>query len=249
MKILKNLFPKKSMATKPLESGMVANPALKKSPEIDMRAKWSMEGIELLQSILQSDLELEEMAYRLIGKLVRHSEAIQGGLFLAKTEDEEQMLELIACYAYERKKRQETVIFAGDGPLGKCLVSREAVFLTSIDATYLEITSGLGAAAPDCLVVLPLVYNEQMLGAIELAAFKVFDGFELEFLQSASVLIAKGLDKLIKYREEMELLQDAKALEKTLRSLQEEIRQNIGKTKEEVFKMKQDNVSSAMANC
>ena len=75
-------------------------------------------------------------------------EAQQGGVFLLQEEEDDQYLELVACYAFDKKKFVEKRIDIGEGMIGQAFMERNTVVLKEVPKGYTHITSGLGEATP-----------------------------------------------------------------------------------------------------
>jgi hypothetical protein len=126
----------------------------------DRQRNWVSEGLARFGDILREhSLDMENMTYEVISGLVRYLEANQGAVFLANEEDEKKYLEMVACFAYDRKKFPDKRITWGEGLIGAAALERKGYYTDKIKDGYLTITSGLGKANPSFLLIEPLVWK------------------------------------------------------------------------------------------
>ncbi len=158
---------------------------------------WVSEGLARFVEILRGDhTQPEKLCEKILTTLVRYLEANQGVLLVKKEEAGEVYLEQAACYAYGRKKYTTQRFDPGQGLVGQCYREKETVLLTEIPADYVRITSGLGEALPNCILLVPLKRNDDMLGVVELAAFRPFGPTEVELVEKLAENIAATLSNL-----------------------------------------------------
>jgi len=197
--------------------------------EEERKRNWVVEGLAKFSEILRNDTHhLEELSFQVISNLVRYTNANQGGFFVEQ-EDESggKSLELTASYAYEKRKFLEKKVLAGEGLLGQSILEKEIIYQTEVPENYVNITSGLGKAPPRNLVILPLLMNEEVYGAIELASFHKLAPYQLEFLEKVAENIAATVAAVKVNAHTHKLLEDSQSLAAELRSSEEEMRQNM----------------------
>jgi len=216
---------------------------LKVLGEEDRKRNWVTAGLAKFADILRSSSDVKELSDQIISNIVKYLGANQGGIFLVKEEKGEVVLELTACYAYERKKFLEKIIKEGEGLLGQCLLEKDTIYLTEVPNDYIQITSGTGGANPNCIIIQPLIVNDEMVGVIELASFKVFDRFEIEFIKKLGENIAGVISNVKVNERTVHLLDEARTAQESMRSQEEELRQNLEEltaTQEEMFRKEQE---------
>lgn len=196
--------------------------------EDDIR-QWSNIGIAKFSEILrQATKDISELSNIIIKDLVNYLEANQGGIFIInENRDEEIKLELVASYAYskERKKRRE--FFLGEGLIGTCAVEKATIYMTDIPEDYISITSGLGAANPRSLLIVPLKFEENILGVLEIASFNIIEKYQIEFVEKIAESIASAVS-ISKINERTARLLELSNVESEQRALkEEELRQNL----------------------
>jgi PAS domain S-box-containing protein len=199
---------------------------MKKLKEVENQRTWINQGLARFSDILRTKNEIKEYSYQIISHLVKYMGANQGGLYV-EYNDGNRFLELTACYAYERRKYQESKILIGQGLLGQCMLEKDLIFITDVPKDYVKITSGLGHATPRCIVVVPLLENEIFYGAIEMASFDVLKPHQLEFLKKVCENIASEIASIKNIETTQKLLRESNLLTEELQSREEEMRQNL----------------------
>lgn len=159
------------------------------------RRNWANEGFTMFSDLMRtSNKDISEMAYDIIENMVRYTGSVQGGIFIYNDEDSENhYIELLASTAYDRRKFKEKIIKPGDGLIGACALEKQMIYMTNVPEDYIEIRSGLGTANPESILIEPLMMEDNIIGIIELAAFKKYKEFEIEFVQKVSESIAASL--------------------------------------------------------
>ncbi|HDP76034.1 MAG TPA: HAMP domain-containing protein [Bacteroidales bacterium] len=205
----------------------------------DQKRSWANEGFAKFGEILrQNNNDLQKLCDSVIAALVKYVGANQGGIFLWNDEDKtNQFFELISAFAWDRKKYLTKQIEKGEGLVGACAMEKETIFLTDVPDDYVNITSGLGDANPRCVILVPLKHEDEVLGVIEMASFKVLEKHEIEFIEKiAESIAATILSVKINARTKM-LLEQSQMQAEEMKAQEEEMRQNMEElqaTQEEV---------------
>lgn len=201
---------------------------LSESRSFQENQQWTLQGLNYFSEMLRVHaMDMQDFGESLIREVVKYMKANQGGLFIVEEENGTEFLELIGCYAWDRRKRMQKRVEWGEGLAGQCLRDKEMLYLTDIPADYVNITSGLGYATPRQLLILPLAYNEKVYGVLEIAGFEVFSDSEVNFLQQLSEDVAATLANLRHNRETQNLLKSSQELTEELQQREEEMRQNM----------------------
>ncbi|NJM94542.1 MAG: GAF domain-containing protein [Cytophagales bacterium] len=201
---------------------------LQTAQEEEKVRNWASNGLAKFSSILRTYDNLEGLYDNIIGNLVKYLEVNQGALYVLNDEDpRDSHLELVGCYAYGRKKFIEKRIEMGQGLVGQAVLEREHIYMTSIPEDYIHITSGLGEALPRALLLVPMMVNEEVLGVIELASFRPFAPYQIEFIQTLGETIAGTLQSVKMNEKTKILLKETREQAEQMRSQEEEMRQNM----------------------
>lgn len=220
---------------------------LKTLSEEDRRRNWVTVGLAQFSDILRSSNDLKILCETILSSLIKYLGANQGGIFLVNESDNKEVyLELIACYAYDRKKFLEKIIHTGEGLVGQCLLEKDTIYLTDVPDDYVQITSGTGAATPRCIVIQPIKVNDEIVGVFEIASFTVLDKYEMEFLSKLSESVASVVSSVKVNERTVKLLEESRINQENMRSQEEELRQNLEElnaTQEEMQRKEKDYIN------
>jgi CHASE3 domain sensor protein len=218
---------------------------MKKVKEEDSKRLWANEGFARFADLLriQNDL-FEEKIHVFLSELIKYLQANQGAIFVAtQDENQEKVLKMSSCYAYGRQKHIRKTICMGEGLVGQAFQEKDIILLTDIPSDYIEITSGLGKALPNSILLVPLVHNEQVVGVLELASFHVFEEFQIHFIKKLMESLASTLISVSDNDRTKLLLEEAQHRAEEMRAQEEEMRQNmeeLNATQEEMHRKEQE---------
>lgn len=195
----------------------------------DEKRNWTTEGIAKFSDILRQHIDdVNELSYLIISNLVKYIKASQANLFLLNKENENKpFLELTAAYAYERKKHQKKEINFGEGLVGAVAIEKKTMHITEIPDSYVEITSGLGKANPNAILIVPLIREEELYGILEIASFNMFKEHEISFIEKIGESIATTLYNTQINLTTSKLLKQSQEQAEQMRTQEEEMRQNM----------------------
>jgi GAF domain-containing protein/HAMP domain-containing protein len=201
---------------------------MKKVIEEEHQRNWVAEGLAQFVYLLRdlAEADMNTFSNRMIADLARYLNAVQGGIYLlVETPDGQLMLELQGVYAGNSQVVRQQTFALGESLLGQSVIDKQIIHVHELPATYTQVGSGLGSTHPRELLIVPLLFNQEVLGALELASFEPFQPHHINFVKqlaenTASVLLATRSNA-----RNRRLLDEAHLLTEQMRAQDEEMRQ------------------------
>jgi hypothetical protein len=220
---------------------------LKNNAVEEQRRNWSTTGLAKIGEILRSSGNSAELYDSIIKFLVKYTNSNQGGLFILDDSDAHNLsLELMACYAFERKKFLIKRVEIGQGLVGQCFLEKEKIHLTEIPDDYVRITSGLGGERPTSCLLVPLKVNEKVFGVVELASFQIYPEHVVELVVKFAESIASTIANVKTNESTRLLLEQTQQQAEEMKSQEEEMRQNmeeLSATQEEMHRKEREYIN------
>lgn len=197
--------------------------------EREDREKFKTTGLAVIGDILRIHAEnLEMLCDNVIEEVVKYMKANQGSIFVVENQGtKDEHYRLMAARAWNRKKYLQKKIVPGEGLVGQSAIEKQRIFLTKVPENYVSISSGLGEANPRSVLIVPLKSDDVVVGVIEIASFKVYEEYEIQFLEKLGESIAATIVTTRNNQKNKELLEKSNLLAEQMRAQEEEMRQNL----------------------
>src|SRR5207247_2316344 len=216
---------------------MITN--LRETTEVNAQQDWLNTNMARFSGMLQGQRDLKQVSRLIMSELTPLVSALHGGFFIATPDedDEETLFRLIASYGYKRRKGVQNTFKPGESLVGQAALERKSILVTGAPPDYIAISSGLGEGAPVNVVVLPILFEDQVMAVVELASFTPFTETQLTFLEQLSETVGVVLNTIAATMRTEELLQQSQSLTQELQSQSEELqaqRDELERTNEEL---------------
>jgi PAS domain S-box-containing protein len=189
---------------------------------------WIITGVAEVGNIIRSNDNLNSLAEQLLPYLTKRVGAIQGAFYVINDEDESnKFIEMVGSYAYNKKKHLNAKFAMGQGFVGASVLERDYVYRTEIPDSYSYVTSGLlGERKSKSLFIFPLMTDEVVYGAIEVASLDDFSPLQRDYLMELSNIIARTIYSLKVNERTVKLLRESQELSHELQERQEQLHQS-----------------------
>ena len=179
---------------------------------------WQITGQAKLNEILRQEQDLKSLGSNLLSFLCRYLEIPVGTLYLL----DGKTLRFSAGFGVSQGLLAEIAL--GEGVMGQAVQEKRMLMLNSLDDHQLRVISGLGSQIPASIVIIPLLRNEQPLGALELGAFSSFKPEQIQFLSRAEESISMTIQTVQARVHVDELLLETQRQTEELQAQEEELR-------------------------
>ncbi|MFO7256318.1 MAG: PAS domain S-box protein [Bacteroidota bacterium] len=193
----------------------------------DKERNWIVRGVAEISEILRLHDTLDPLGEDVIKFILEKINAIQGAFYVVNEEDDPVTIDLRASFAYGRKKYLQKRFKFAEGLVGQAVAEKDTILRTEIPKEYMTITSGiLGDQRPTCLLIVPLITNEEVYGVLEFAGFRKFDSSQVNFVKELSLILARTIFNIKVNERTRRLLEESQAMSNELKEKQEVLRQN-----------------------
>ena len=203
---------------------MIAN--LKDTTTENREQDWLKSNLAKFAQMLQGQRDRNAVANKILSELAQLVNAPYGAFYIFEQPEnaDEATLKLFAGYAPQSRHAISKEFSLNEGLVGQCAMDKERILLKNVPGDYLRISSGIGQAPPLDLVILPVLFENNIKAVIELASFEHFSRTHLDFLDQLTESIGIVLNNIEANTRTEELLTQSQSLSEDLRAQQEELR-------------------------
>ena len=195
---------------------------LRETTKTNEEQDWLKTNLARFTGHMQGGRDLLDVTTLIVNELTPLVGARQGSFFLSDSQRDGE-LRRFASYGYRARKSVPSTFAPGEGLVGQAAVQRSPIVVTNVPPDYIRIASGLGEASPLNIVVLPVLFEDQVLGVVELASFEPFTEVHMQFLEQLMEIIGVSLNAIIASSRTGELLVESQRLAAELQDKSEEL--------------------------
>ena len=197
--------------------------SLRKSVQESRDQEWLKSNLASIGSMMQGHRDLEVVAELIMEELAPLLGAQHGTFFLSEESGGEARLRLIAGYGLRADKDAPIQYRIGQSLIGQVAKSKRAIVVDEIPPGYIRISSGLGEAPPANLAVMPIKFEDQVMGVVELASFSKFTPIQIDFLEQLTETLGVSVNAIIANARTDTLLEQSQRLTAELQARSSEL--------------------------
>ncbi|MFI7076467.1 HAMP domain-containing protein [Micromonospora sp. NPDC049903] len=192
---------------------------------------WLDSNLARIGGLLQGQRDLGEVCRMIMQEVTPLVDAQLGAFFLADNSEGVMRLRLTASYGYV--SRGHDVTFGpGEGLVGQAAISRRTIRVGAVPDGRITLRSGLADTPPADLVVLPVLFEGELLGVIEFATVTPFSELHLAFLERLVSTIGIAVNTIQANRRTEELLAQSQRLAHELQEQSAELQRTNAELEE-----------------
>src|SRR5580698_674460 len=197
--------------------------SLRETVQASQDQDWLKTNLASIGSMLQGHRDLEVVAELIMEELAPLLGAQHGTFFLTEDWRGERRLRLIAGYGLRADKDAPIQYRIGQSLIGQVAKSKRPIVVDDIPSGYIRISSGLGEASPANLAIMPIMFEAQVLGVVELAAFTRFTPIQIAFLEQLAETLGISVNAIIANSRTDALLEESQRLTAELQARSSEL--------------------------
>ncbi|MCM3786347.1 response regulator [Neobacillus mesonae] len=206
---------------------------------------WLNANMARVTEMLRGIGSTQQVAQLFISEFAPILSAKYGAVYLHDENKHPEELRRYGAYAFDDSNKDCSRSFKiGEGLVGQSALDRKVIELEKAPDGYLSIGSGLGSAKPASILIRPIVFEDEILGVVEIASLEPFTTIQkvlFEQLINNMGVIINNINRRMRVeellRESQTLTEELQVQSEELQTQQEELRrsnESLGEQAEEL---------------
>src|SRR5687768_5234208 len=197
---------------------------LKDTTQKNTEQDWLKTNLAKFSRMLQGQRNLEAVGQMILSELAPVVGAEQAEFYVLSGE-ETPSLKLVASFASGGQRTHGREVDLGEGLVGQCAIEKRKLSLSGVPAAAFRVNTGLSDQAAADVLVLPVIFEGEVRGVIELASLERFNPVHQAFLDQLTESIGIVINTIEANTRTEDLLKQSQSLAQELQSRQQELQQ------------------------
>ncbi|GII94661.1 HAMP domain-containing protein [Sinosporangium siamense] len=199
---------------------MVSN--LRNTTKANQEQDWLKSNLARISRLMQGHRDLIAVARLIMSELTPLVSASYGAFYSVDPGGEHDLI-LIAGYGAPVGRSPRPRFAQGEGVVGQAALDGKSITLDDVPSAYLSIESGLTSSIPAQVVVVPVLFENQVLGVLELATLGGFGPVHMDLLTQLVDAIGVTMNTIITNSRTEDLLDESQRLAIELQERSDEL--------------------------
>ncbi len=224
---------------------MIGN--LRLTTDVNTEQDWLKTNLAKFTNMLQGQRDLTTMGRLLLTELTPLVNAHMGVIYQVENEDNPQ-LRLLSAYAGDGSNPHSQFVQFGEGLIGQCAMDKRQRLVSDIPTDTIPINSALLRVRPKNIVVLPVLFENQVKAVFELSSISSFTTSQMTFLEQLTDSIGIVLNSIEATMQTEGLLKQSQQLAGELQTQQKELQQTNEQLEQKAQQLAERNVEVERKN-
>jgi signal transduction histidine kinase/DNA-binding response OmpR family regulator/CHASE3 domain sensor protein len=181
--------------------------------------EWLQTGIATLNNKMLVEREIKPLANSITEFAVEYTGSVVGAFYITNVNAG---LTLAGSFAFADAEKRAKVSL-GEGLTGQCAYTRKLLFLKDVPDENVTISYAAGNLRPSEVVAIPIIFEDQVMGVLELASLKKYTENQLTFINEISTNIGIVLNTSQNRLRLQELLEETQSQAEELQAQHAEL--------------------------
>src|SRR6185312_15340288 len=222
---------------------MVGN--LRLATERNTEQDWLKTNLAKFSNMLQGRRDIATVAKLLLDELTPLVEAQLGVMYQMDSNDA--TLRLVSTYADHIVDGHRKAFRLGEGLIGQCANNKRPVLIKNVEGAV-AISSALLEVTPKNIIVLPVLFENEVKAVIELSSLTSFTELQIAFLEQLTANIGIVLNSIEATMQTEGLLKQSQQLATELQTQQGELQQTNEQLEQKARELAEQNVEVERKN-
>ncbi|GIH54040.1 hypothetical protein Mro02_09540 [Microbispora rosea subsp. aerata] len=192
---------------------------LRETTKTNQEQDWLKSNLARISRLMQGHRDLMEVARLIMSELTPLVSASHGACYLV----DDGRLNLIAGYGIQPGSAPKPSFELGEGIIGQAALEAKQIILEGVPVDSITVETGLSRSNPAQIVVLPILFENKVLGVLEMASFRQFSEVHLAFLTQLVETIGVTINTIMANSRTEALLTESQRLANELQERSDEL--------------------------
>jgi HAMP domain-containing protein/signal transduction histidine kinase/CheY-like chemotaxis protein len=198
---------------------------LKDTTQKNTEQDWLKTNLAKFSRMLQGQKDLLTVGQLILSELAPVVGAQQAEFYVLSHGAGVPKLRLFGSYASGGQATHGKEVELGQGLVGQCAIEKQKILLTNVPTSAFRVATGLSEGAALDILVLPIVFEGEVRGVLELASLERFNPAHQAFLDQLTESIGIVINTISANMRTEDLLTQSQSLAEELQSRQQELQQ------------------------
>jgi len=208
---------------------------------------WLKTNLARFTNMLQGQRDLQTVGRMLLSELTPLVNAQLGVIYQVEA-DETPILRLLSAFADDGANGHPSRVHLGEGLIGQCAIEKRRMLITAMPTHAVPIGSALFKVVPQNIVVLPVLFENEVKAVIELASVTAFTTLQMAFLEQLTDSIGIVLNSIEATMQTEGFLKQSQQLAGELQAQQKELQQTNEQLEQKAQQLAERNVEVERKN-
>jgi HAMP domain-containing protein/CheY-like chemotaxis protein/signal transduction histidine kinase len=220
---------------------------LRQTTDRNTEQDWLKTNLARFTNMLQGQRDLQTVGRLLLSELTPLVNAQLGVIYQVEAE-ESPSLRLLSAFADDGVNGHAPRIGFGEGLIGQCAADKRRLLITTMPTHAVPIGSALFKVVPQNIVVLPVLFENDVKAVIELASVTSFTALQMAFLEQLTDSIGIVLNSIEATMQTEGFLKQSQQLAGELQAQQGELQQTNEQLEQKAQQLAERNVEVERKN-
>jgi HAMP domain-containing protein/CheY-like chemotaxis protein/signal transduction histidine kinase len=221
---------------------------LRLTTEHNTEQDWLKTNLAKFTNMLQGQRDLTTVGRLLLSELTPLVNSQLGVIYQMETEEGAPYLKSLSAYADDGDCPHLPRVPIGQGLIGQCAADRRRLLITEMPPTAVPISSASFKVSPRNMIVLPVLFENQVKAVIELASVSTFTKLQMTFLDQLTASVGIVLNSIEATMQTEGLLKQSQQLAGELQAQQRELQQTNEQLEQKAQQLAERNVEVERKN-
>lgn len=187
------------------------------------KREWLQSNIAEIVTKYQGISAITKLAEIFLSEIAQKTQASLGAFYVREvTEDQVQFVKKAAFADGDDRVGIESFKM-GQGLIGQCALEKRILFYDNIPQDYRLIRTGLGEVRPQNILLIPVIFENEVIAVVEIATMANFSVLQQELVQQVTETFGLTVNGVLGRMEIVRLLNESRAMTEELQVQSEEL--------------------------